>query len=316
MPALDQRAGEGRTGELAALVGVEDLRLPSAPAPPRARRGRTKYVHRVRQPPRQNRAARPVDDRDEIEKAAADRDIGDVGRPHLVRPVDRQIAQQIREDLVARRRLRRVRLRSQRRDAHLAHQPLHALAVDRQPLGLQHRGHPPRAQERPRREQLVDPPHQIEVVVVGRRGRPIDARSRDAQDLALSPDRQSLGGRDRAILGGPARSSSGPPGLKNPARPSVGRSWRAASRSRVREPPRSPVRRRRQRPGPPGPEAASSRHRSGSGEPHSVGPDRPPSPAPAPPPGRSSPSAPRRSSVSSSSSSCAPFTKTERQLPT
>ena len=39
---------------------------------------------------------------------------------------------------MARRRLCRVRLRSQRRDAHLAHQPLHALAIDLKPLSLQH----------------------------------------------------------------------------------------------------------------------------------------------------------------------------------
>lgn len=44
-------------------------------------------VHRVRQPPRQNRTARPVDDGDEIEKATADGQIRDVGRPHLVWPV-------------------------------------------------------------------------------------------------------------------------------------------------------------------------------------------------------------------------------------
>ena len=44
----------------------------------------------------------------EVEEAAADRDVGDVGRPHLVRPLDRQPAQQIRVDLVVRRRHRRA----------------------------------------------------------------------------------------------------------------------------------------------------------------------------------------------------------------
>ncbi|MGX1316694.1 hypothetical protein AB7M17_000147 [Bradyrhizobium sp. USDA 377] len=94
-------------------------------------------VHRIRQPPRQNRTARSVDDGDEIEKAAADGQIRDVGRPHLVRPVDRSCCAADRDrDLVARRRLCRVRLRSQRGDAHLAHQLLHALAIDRKPLSL------------------------------------------------------------------------------------------------------------------------------------------------------------------------------------
>ncbi len=57
----------------------------------------------------QHRPARPVHDRHEVKEAAADRDVGDVGRPHLVRPLDRQVAQQIRVDLVARRRRRRAR---------------------------------------------------------------------------------------------------------------------------------------------------------------------------------------------------------------
>jgi len=56
----------------------------------------------IRQPPRQHRPARPVDDGDEVEKPSPDRDVGDVGGPDLVRPVDRQIAQEIREDLVVR----------------------------------------------------------------------------------------------------------------------------------------------------------------------------------------------------------------------
>src|SRR5215207_10819280 len=38
----------------------------------------------VGQPPRQNRLARPVHDRHQIEGTAAERDVGDIGRPHLV----------------------------------------------------------------------------------------------------------------------------------------------------------------------------------------------------------------------------------------
>ena len=46
------------------------------------------------------------------------------------RSIDRQVPQEIREDLVPRRGLCRPRLRPQRGDAHLPHQPLHPLAVD------------------------------------------------------------------------------------------------------------------------------------------------------------------------------------------
>jgi hypothetical protein len=83
------------------------------------------------------------------------------------------------------RRLGRPRLGTQGRDPHPTHQPLHALAVDRQTLLAQHQRQPPRAQERELREQLVDPAHQVEIVVIGRAARPIDARARQPQQAAL-----------------------------------------------------------------------------------------------------------------------------------
>jgi len=120
-----------------------------------------------------------------------DRDVGDIGRPHLVRPVDPQAAQQIRESLVLRRRLAGPRLRAGRRNSHPAHQPPHALAVDGMSFRPQHCRHPPRAEERPSREQLVDPPHQRQIVViVGRRRRSIDAGAGNAEQHALPADRQ------------------------------------------------------------------------------------------------------------------------------
>jgi hypothetical protein len=67
---------------------------------------------------------------------------------------------------------------------------LHALAVDRLAVLPQHPGQPSRAQERPLREQLVEPPHQPEVVVVGRPRGPVHARPGDPQQIALPADRQ------------------------------------------------------------------------------------------------------------------------------
>jgi hypothetical protein len=135
------------------------------------------------------------DHRNEVQEPAPDRDVGDVGRPYLVRPLDRQAAQQIGEDFVARRGLRRARLRPQRRDAHLAHQPLRPLAVHRMAVRPQHCRHPPRAQERPRREQLVEPAHQRQIpafagTAVGGARRPVDTRPRNAQKPALPAHRQ------------------------------------------------------------------------------------------------------------------------------
>lgn len=50
----------------------------------------------------------------QVEEAAADGNIGDVRAPHLVRPLDRQAAQQVGEYLVPRRRFAGARLRSER----------------------------------------------------------------------------------------------------------------------------------------------------------------------------------------------------------
>src|SRR5438270_13368341 len=108
----------------------------------------------------------------------------------MVRPRDRQVAQQIGTDLVPRLRLRRSRLRSQRGDPHLAHQPLHPLAVDRKAFLLEHYRHPPRAEKRPEGEQLVEPTHHQQIVVVDRCCRPVDPRAGKAQKPALSTDRE------------------------------------------------------------------------------------------------------------------------------
>jgi hypothetical protein len=47
--------------------------------------------------------------RRKVDEALAHRHVRDVHRPHLVRPRDLHAAQQVREDLVAGRRLRRAR---------------------------------------------------------------------------------------------------------------------------------------------------------------------------------------------------------------
>src|SRR6184192_173449 len=75
-------------------------------------------------------------------------------------------------------RLAGLRLRPQRRNTHFSHQPLHPLAVDRIAFLLQHLYHPPRPEERPGSEQLVEPAHHCQIVVVGRQRRAINARAR------------------------------------------------------------------------------------------------------------------------------------------
>src|ERR1700730_935917 len=52
--------------------------------------------------------------------------------------------------------------------------------------------HPPRTIKRIGREQFVDPPHEYEIVVVGRPFRPVYARARHTKQRALAPNRQGF----------------------------------------------------------------------------------------------------------------------------
>ena len=95
---LFEYLGEVLAGELAPLVGIEDLR--PAVLGQSLRQGlRTEVaVQRVRQAPRQHRTRRPVHDCHQILESSLHRDVGDVGAPHLVRPIDPHIPEQIRID--------------------------------------------------------------------------------------------------------------------------------------------------------------------------------------------------------------------------
>src|SRR4029077_10716609 len=101
-PVLDQHASECRAGELAALVGVEDLWLAVAGESVLQRLDAECRLHRDRYAPRQYAAAEPIEHNGQIDEAALHRDVGDVHRPHLVWPRDLDAAQQIRIDFVPR----------------------------------------------------------------------------------------------------------------------------------------------------------------------------------------------------------------------
>ena len=98
-----QRAGEIVAGELTALVGIED-RGPAMSGERLLEHLDTKIgAKRVRQSPRQHRAADPVHNDHQIEKALGHRDIRNVRAPHLI--LDRDPAEQVRVDLMLRCRL-------------------------------------------------------------------------------------------------------------------------------------------------------------------------------------------------------------------
>jgi len=77
----------------------------------------------------------------------------------LVRPIDRQLAQQIRADLVARRGLGRARSSIQRLDAHPPHHRRHRQPTDHHTPQTQHIAQHPAAREGVIEMQRVDPMH-------------------------------------------------------------------------------------------------------------------------------------------------------------
>jgi hypothetical protein len=104
--------------------------------------------------------------------------------------LDRHEAQQIRVDLVARHRLRRVRPAIERRDVHALHHRRDALAADRDALATQQIAQHSAARERVIQMQLVDPPHHRQI---GRRHRPgpvIEAASAQLQERRLPGQRK------------------------------------------------------------------------------------------------------------------------------
>jgi hypothetical protein len=114
---------------LAALVGIENLG-PAVPGERLLDRCEAELdLHRDRDAPRQDPAAEPVDNRGQVDEAVGHRDVGDVHRPHLVGPRDRQPTQQVRVDLMTPSRLRRVWTTIERCDAHPLHHPGHPLAT-------------------------------------------------------------------------------------------------------------------------------------------------------------------------------------------
>src|ERR1019366_9461168 len=113
-----QPAGELGAGELTALIRVEDFRLAMLRQSFLQRLNAKLCLHGDRYSPSENPAAEPIDHGDEINKALLHRDVADIRRPYLIWLGDQQIAQEIRINLVPRRRLRCIRLAINRLDRH------------------------------------------------------------------------------------------------------------------------------------------------------------------------------------------------------
>lgn len=122
---VGQQPCERLAGELAPLIGVEDLG--TAILRDGLSYGLKAEVRRERigQPPRQHPATRPVQDGEEIHEAALHGNIRDICRPDVIGTTDREIAEKIRIDGVGRMPPTERRFAIQGLDPHAAHQRGH-----------------------------------------------------------------------------------------------------------------------------------------------------------------------------------------------
>ena len=134
---LPQVPGEGEAGELAALVGIEELRRAMAGQRLVERLDAEARIQGVRQAPGQHMPARPVHDRHQVKEAAPYLDVGNVGAPDLVRPFDLQTLEQIGIDPALGMRLAGARCSIDRLKPHQAHQPTGPATTDAHTLAAQ-----------------------------------------------------------------------------------------------------------------------------------------------------------------------------------
>lgn len=92
---------EERARELRALIRVEDVGRALRECVVECVETEVD-IHTIGESPRQNVAAVPIEDRDQVEEASSKRHIRDVARPYLIRPIDDYVPQQVRIRLVTR----------------------------------------------------------------------------------------------------------------------------------------------------------------------------------------------------------------------
>ena len=147
-------------------------------------------IQRVRQPPGQDVAACPVHDRHQVEEAAAHRDVGDVGAPDVVRPLDPQALEKIGPHPVLGVRIAGARRPIDRLKTQQAHQPSGPAPPDPHPLAAQMPNHLAGAVERILQEQLVDPTHQRQRLRALPLRLVVERRAPDRQQPALPAQAQ------------------------------------------------------------------------------------------------------------------------------
>src|SRR5712671_5041520 len=214
-PMIPQHRGELVTGELRALIGIENAGFAEPGKGLAQRLDAEPRRERVRQPPGQDSSGRPVDDRDQVQKPLLHGYVRYVSCPHLVRLVDRSAAQKVRVDLVLGMPLAGVSLRPDRPQPELSHQPPDAPAAPRNyPLPQQRHLQPATAVDGMVCENPVEPLQKLELLSRFRPRPVIKAAARNPEQRALPAYGQPRLRRDhrpplsnREMAGCPARKS-------------------------------------------------------------------------------------------------------------
>ena len=189
-PLVNTTSGELGCGELAALIGVDDLRR----AVPRKRllnhllgmTGRQRDGHLVGQ----HLAAGHIHHRRQVHEASGHGDIRGIERPDLVGAGDGQLAQQVGVDLVSRVGLAGARLRAQGLYSIALHEPAHMTPANRQTVKPQHSAQHTRAHERVFQVQLVNAAHQRQIGLADRSGQVVHRAPAHAKQFGLPFDGQ------------------------------------------------------------------------------------------------------------------------------
>jgi len=130
VPGLED-GGESFAGKLASLVGVEDLRRAVFEQCLFQRFDTESGVQSVGQPPGQNPSGGPVHDRYQVHVSPCHGEIGDVGCPNLIGPVNGHSPQQVGIDRMFRLSLAGAGFGGQGLDTHDEHQATYSISSHR-----------------------------------------------------------------------------------------------------------------------------------------------------------------------------------------
>jgi len=127
---LFQNADEGITGELRALIAVENLRFSMNTQGFFQAIHTKRRIHGITNPPTQHSSRIPVHNHRQISKTMCQPNVGDICPPHLIRPGHIDSPEKVGIHLVTRMRLAGIRPRCHSCKAHFSHQSLYFLAIN------------------------------------------------------------------------------------------------------------------------------------------------------------------------------------------